>query len=323
MAYIGVSVGHTSSPAVIEAADFVEIKKITAEEATSVRSVTDKPVYFHLQYSRAGQYLLPTAMSFEHYTRDFIAAGKAALPEQVSLHFGLSAPRISLDTANYMAVALEPPLKRERILNTLEKNLHIIRESFPQSRVLLENIEFIPECLCGGAYRYLQEADFFSQQMLRWRDKGLVDGMVFDIAHALIAAGNHPFYNGLSEKAPGRKTYNDPLETNEEYIEELRQLPSDKLLDFYSSYIDRMPLQLILEIHLSGILRDDNGVYVDAHNEISALELGALRLLLNHASQVRPQDIPVTLEFNRNADRIIPQMVRLREFLSAPQGMGT
>ena len=77
MAYIGVSVGHNSSPAVIEAADFVEIKKITAEEATSVRSVTDKPIYFHLQYSRAGQYLLPTAISFEHYTRDFIAAGKA------------------------------------------------------------------------------------------------------------------------------------------------------------------------------------------------------------------------------------------------------
>jgi hypothetical protein len=323
MAYIGVSVGHNSSLAVIEAADFVEIKKITANEATFIRSVTDKPVYLHLQYSRTGRYLLPTAMSFEHYTRDFVAAGKAALPEQVSLHFGLSAPSISYDAATYVAVALEPPLKRERILNTLENNLHIIRESFPQSRVLLENIEFIPECLCGGAYRYLQEADFFSQQMLRWWKKGLVDGMVFDIAHALIAAGNHPFYNGLSDNSPGRKTYTDPLKTNEEYIKALRQLPSDKLLDFYSSYIDRMPLQLILEIHLSGILRNDNGVYVDAHNEISALELGALCLLLNHASQVRAEDIPVTLEFNRNADRIIPQMVKLREFLIAPQGKDT
>ncbi len=323
MAYIGVSVGHNSSPAVIEAADFVEIKKITAEEAASIRSVTDKPVYFHLQYSGTGQHLLPTAMSFCKHTRDFTAAGKAALPEQVSLHFGLSAPSISLDAATYMAVALEPPLSRERILSTLEKNLHIIREIFPQSSILLENIEFIPECLCGGAYRYLQEADFFSHQMLRWRESGLVDGIVFDIAHALIAAGNHPFYNGLSENSPGRKTYNDPLETNEEYINELRQLPSDKLLDFYSSYIDRMPISLIREIHLSGILRADNGVYVDAHNEISVLELGALRLLLNHDVQMSAANFPVTLEYNRNAERIIPQMSRLRKFLSAPQGTGT
>jgi hypothetical protein len=323
MALIGVSIRDNSPPAVIDAADFVEIKNITAAQASSIRSATDKPLYFHLQYSGTGQYLLPTAISFEKHTGDFIAACKAAHPEQVSLHFGLSAPSVSLDAATYMAVALEPPLGRERILSTLEKNLLIVRESFPHSIVLLENLEFIPECLCRGAYRYIQEADFFSRHILRFAEKGLVDGMVFDIAHALIAAGNHPFYNGLSKGVPGRKSYTDPQDTDEEYIDELRKLSSDKLLDFYSAYIDLMPLQLIREIHISGILRDGNGVYVDAHNEIDALELEALRLLLRHRSKMRVDSVPVTLEFNRNVDRIIPQMVTLRQYLSSLQRTGT
>lgn len=319
MIRIGISAGANTPQPVFDAADYVEIKKITPEETAAIRSITEKPLFFHLQYARSGQYLLPTAMSFEDLKDDFHAAGHMVNPEQVSLHFGLAASKITLDSKDCFAVALEPPLPKERILNTLEENLLMIRESFPWSKVLLENLEFIPEHLCRGAYRYVQEAPFFSRHVNRWRENGLVDGIVFDIAHALIVSGNHPLYNGLSRESPGHKPYRDPLETDEGYIAELSKRSSENLLVFFRGYIDQMPLPLIREIHISGIQRADSGVYVDAHNEISSLELQALDTLMNHRVFQSRDSVPITLEYSRDAGRIVPQIQILRGFLGSRQ----
>jgi len=315
MAYIGISIGTNPPLAATHAVEYVEIKRITAEETLAIRSITDKPIYFHLQFTAKGKYLLPTAMDFEQHTVDFEAAARIACPEQVSLHFGLSAPSISIDKASYFAFAAGPPLTREVILSTLEKNLHIARKCFPQSILLLENQEFIPDCLCGGAYRYIQESDFLSEHVIRWYEMGLVDGIVFDVAHALITAGNHPYYNGLAKEAPGRTCYADTLQTDRKYIHELSTIPSDRLIDFYSLYIHHLPLHLIREIHISGIQRNKQGVYVDAHNEIGDLEFEALRRTLRHSPCTDPETMPVTLEYSRNEKNIIPQLTKLRELL--------
>jgi hypothetical protein len=328
MAYIGISTGGNPPPAALAYVDYVEIKKISEHDAAAVRSLTDKPVYFHIQFSPEGRHLLPTAMDFELYADDFKAAGSLACPEKVSLHFGLSAPAISLHSNGYYAVAAEAPLTKARISGTLEKNLTIIKNCFPKSALLLENQEYIPEHLCGGAYRYIQEADFFSEQVTRWHDMELVDGIVFDIAHALITAGNHPYYNGLSKHATdnhplcsgpskhaaGSRRYDDPVQTGPEYMHELSTIPSDKLCDFYSRYIRLLPLHLIREIHISGIHRNDQGLYVDAHNEIGALEFEALRRVLDYSSCIAAQT-PVTLEYARIEENIIPQLLELHEYL--------
>ena len=328
MAYIGISTGGNPPPAALSYVDYVEIKKISEHDAAALRALTDKPIYFHIQFSPEGLHLLPTAMDFELYAEAFKAAGSVTNPEKVSLHFGLSAQTITLHRNGYYAITTEAPLTKDRISGTLEKNLTVIKNCFPKSTLLLENQEYIPEHLCGGAYRHIQEADFFSEQVMRWHDMGLVDGIVFDIAHALVTAGNHPYYNGLAKQSTnnhplhsspskhgaGSRRYDDPVQTGPEYIHELITIPSDRLRGFYSHYIRLLPLHLTREIHISGIHRNDQGVYVDAHNEIGALELEALRRVLDSTSNIAAET-PVTLEYAGVEENIIPQLRELREYL--------
>jgi uncharacterized protein (UPF0276 family) len=116
--------------------------------------------------------------------------------------------------------------------------------------------------------------------------------------------------------------YRDPLATDEGYVAELSRLGSENLLDFYRAYIDQMPLSLIREIHISGMQRADNGVYVDAHIEISGLELQALDLLMNHRAFGGGAHAPITLEYSRDARRIVHQIQLLRGFLGSRQSTG-
>jgi hypothetical protein len=315
MAHIGISVGTHPPLLAFEHVDFVEIKSIAVADITRIRSYTDKPVYFHLQFSSDGRYLLPTAMDFQTFVPDFASVSGVALPKQVSLHFGLAASSISRSGAAYYAVSEGAPLSKTAIAETLEHNLHVARNCFPRSLLLLENQEFIPECLCRGAYRHIQETGFFTEQVTRWVGMGLLDGIVFDAAHALITAGNHPHYNGLANAGTGHLSFSDPLQTNRAYVEELGRLPTDRLLDFYDTYIERMPLHLIREIHLSGIGRDTQGVYIDTHREIGELELKALDRVLDAIPGTLVESVPITLEYTRNEQNIIPQLITLKRRL--------
>ena len=313
---VGISVGNATPASAIHAADYLEIKRITIEEVSAVRGISRKPLFFHLQYLRDGAYLLPTAFSFKTHMKDFHDAWDLARPRHVSLHFGLAAPGITLDPDTYMAVALEPPLPRDTLVDTLYENLSLIKKGFPQSAILLENLEFVPEALSKGAYRYVQEAHFFSEHVARWRDAELIDGIVFDVAHGLIAAGNHPLYNGLAETSPVRMKWADPIQTSGEYVKALKRLKPEDLLLYYTNYINQMPLEQVHEIHISGVLRTEQGVWVDAHNEVSELELEALRILLHHDSLRGRKGIPITLEYVRKPDLIVPQLEMIRDFLS-------
>jgi hypothetical protein len=287
MALVGVSAGSGTPKELLADADFIEIKKITPEEARSVREVFNRPIFYHLQYTRTGDYLLPTALPLQPFGSDFLAARDLAPPVQVSLHFGLAAGRIAMDSETYMAVALDPPLSAETLLSTLEGNLRFLRSCFPECPVLLENVEFIPEAFCGGAYRHVGDARFFSKHVTEWHERGLVDGIVFDIAHGLIASGNHSASNG------------------------------ERLPDLFEGYLDRMPLTLVREIHLSGITRISRGIWADAHNEIGELELGALRALLTREELLGKHSIPVTLEYVRDWRKIAPQIGRIRDLAQA------
>jgi uncharacterized protein (UPF0276 family) len=324
MAPIGISAGTNPPHLAFDHVDFVEIKTSAVEEAVLIRTYTDKPVYMHVQFSPEGRYLLPTAMDFQAYAADFAKLARAVEPAQVSLHFGLSASSISSSGSTHYAVTDGVPLSKTSMVETLEKNLRVVRSCFPQSLILLENQEFIPECLCGGAYRYIQEAGFFTVQVTRWLDMGLLDGIVFDVAHALITAGNHPHYNGLAKAGVGRGdyrgncrgrscTYDDPLQTNRAYIEELGRLPADGLLGYYDLYIKQMPLHLIREIHISGIGRNTQGVYIDTHREIGELELTALDYVLDTPLGMQADAVPITLEYTRSEQNIIPQLNMLKQ----------
>jgi uncharacterized protein (UPF0276 family) len=309
---IGVSAGLKTPREVLEAADYGEVKKISLEEAVAVRDASRKPVFLHLQYTSDGNYFLPTSALLEQVQDDLVSVLNAIRPPHVSFHFGPGAPRIELSGDSYMVVGLEPPLSRECIVHHVEENLRFLKNCCPESSILIENIEFVPEYLSRGGYRHIGEASFFSSSVHTWRNGELLDGIVFDVAHGLIASGNHPSYNGLGERD---EKWADAVGTDEEYTAALKGLKSEDLLRYFRTYIDLMPLGLVREIHLSGIRRTGEGVWVDAHEEVGELELEALWILLHHDAMEDDDDMPVTLEYARKPDRILPQIERIRKFL--------
>jgi len=303
----GISAHRNLKPEVFRKADYVEVKKITREEVCHYRSMLECPLYFHLQYTADNRYYLPSAMSLEPFMNDITQAYLAGQPENISMHFGPASSSITLDTENYIAVAEAPLIARNEILQRLEENLTILRHRFPGTRLLVENLEFIPESMSGGSYRYIQEADFFSSAVRKWKKVGILDGVIFDVAHGLIAAANHPYYNGLE---------GDPRDTGPDYIRHLKEQEKD-ILECYENYLSQMPLDLVEEIHLSGILRLDSGVWVDAHREIGSRELEALKLL---QQKIPHQNLSITLEYYSDSEQAIEQLETLQTLLkSAPE----
>ncbi len=329
---VGISAGSDVPESVIEAADFIELKKITGQDASRIRNLTSKPIYFHLQYSSSNRYLLPSVDDFEQCLDDFSTAYELVKPQIISFHFGLASRQVSIDPSTFMAVAEGGLLSREEIVSMIEKNLKTIKSAFPQSLLLLEHLEFIPDALSKGAYRYIQEADFFSGHTLRWNRMGLLDGIVLDIAHAIITAWNHPCYNGLSRslsansvtqslrgtqnRADARQkiTCSDKPATGESYLEVLANRDTSQLPEYYRTYIAQLPLELIREIHVSGAGILPSGVFVDMHKELSDTEIKALETLfeLMHGSKSDP--LPVTLEFTRSMDRTPLILRKLRDY---------
>lgn len=309
---IGVSAGRGTPREVLEAADYGEVKRISLEEAVEVLEASRKPVFLHLQYTYDGEYLMPATELLEQVRDGIVSVWDAVHPPHVSFHFGPATPRIELSGDSYLVVGMEPPLSRECIIHHVEENLRFLKKHCPGSAILIENIEFVPEYLSRGGYRHIGEAAFFSSSVLALRDAGLLDGIVFDVAHGLIASGNHPAYNGLGEL---NGAWSDAVGTDKEYTAALRSLKSENLLRYYRTYIDLMPLESVREIHVSGIRRTGDGVWVDTHDEVGELELEALGILLHHDALDGKDDMPVTLEYVRKPDRILPQIERIRNFL--------
>ena len=75
-----------------------------------------------------------------------------------------------------------------------------------------------------------------------------------------------------------------------------------------------MPLKLIREIHISGIKRLTDGIWVDFHKEIGDLELEGLKIILEAASKSADNFIPLTLEYSRDLGTITDQLNTLRDF---------
>ncbi len=314
---VGLSAQSDFPENILQTPEFIEIKKITPLETSFFRDNTQKPVYFHIQYNGNGGYLLPTADNFSDYLAEFSEAYRIAKPALVSFHFGLSAKIIHVDSETFVAKACSPPFTREGIVSRLGHNLRFSRTVFQESRILLENMEFIPEELSKGAYRYIQDADFFSQNIHRFIEMGILDGMVLDIAHALIAAANHPVYNGLENINSDSKHF-DPVRTGRRYIGSLAKYQNDiDILGSFKKYVKLLPVELIREIHISGIHRLQNGVYVDSHNEISRLELEALDFLLDILPVDGDDRVSVTLEYARDPGRIPDQIKTLKKFCNA------
>jgi len=301
---VGLSAGDAVTEDVLREIDYVEIKTITEEEAKRYRARTRKPLFFHIQYTGDGGHYLPAVMDFEPYTAKLSAAFDAARPAFLSVHFGLCSPRVRFDGKTHVAVAEAPPFAKETILDFIEKNLRTLKRVFPRTPLLIENVEFVPEAFSKGSYRYVQEAGFFSEHVTRWHGMGLLDGAIFDVAHGLITAGNHPSYNGLG---------GDPVETDEGYVGRLGA--ATDIFRYFADYVSRMPLHLVREIHISGPTRLANGMWVDSHREVGETELRALKIVLDVLKVKGVEYLPVTLEYAKDLRKVIPQVARLRECL--------
>lgn len=327
----GISAGSDFQKDAFDSADFIELKKITAHEVSRVRELTSKPILFHIQYTSENRYLLPSVDDFSHYLDEFRAAYRLAKPEIISFHFGLAARSVLIDKETFMAVADAGLLSREELTKMIEHNIKAIRSAFPSSLLLLENLEFVPESLSKGAYRYIQEADFFSGNVLRWHRNGLIDGIVLDIAHALITSWNHPLYNGLYPnllKNSGGKgavkdrilayqtektdSYDRHLE-DESYIELLGSEDTSMHIQYFRMYITQLPLELVREVHISGAGRLPSGVFVDTHRELSDTEMEALKVLFTLIDGNESDTLPVTLEYTRSMSSIPLILRKLRD----------
>lgn len=283
---IGISACPGLFRSIIDNADYVEIKKISADEVFHIKKLTEKPLFFHIQFTGSNSFYLPAANDVSKFLSEISEAYEMEHPAFTSFHFGLSSGSITVDPENNVAVAGSRILSKEEIAINMEKNLRTIRDTFPDTVLLVENQEFIPDELSKGAYRYIQEADFFSHHVNKWNQMGILDGIVFDVAHALITAVNHPYYYD-----PGA----DPLTS-------------------FKRYIDELPLRLIREIHISGIKRLPGGIWVDFHKEIGDLELNGLKIILDTVPESTEKYIPLTLEYSRDLSKITHQLNTLRNF---------
>jgi hypothetical protein len=303
---IGVSACPGLSGSIIKNADFVEIKKISASEVSRYKSLTDKPLLFHMQFSGDNSFYMPTACDLSVFLPEITEAYRAAYPVFTSFHFGLSSRTITVDPETNVAVAGPRLLTRDEITYNLEKNLRIIREALPDTVLLVENQEFIPDRLSRGAYRYIQEPDFFSSHVTRWNGLGILDGIVFDVPHALVTAANHPRYND--------PVAHPPADTEDCPYNDLHHGFNAGLLSCFKRYTAEMPLGLIREIHISGVERMPEGVWVDSHKEIGDLELKAFKIILEAAGKTNRENIPLTLEYSRDVSKITGQLNMLRDF---------
>jgi uncharacterized protein (UPF0276 family) len=87
----------------------------------------------------------------------------------------------------------------------------------------------------------------------------------------------------------------------------------NNILGYFKTYISKMPLSLIKEVHISGITRLPNGVWADSHKEIGNLELNALKIILEQIQGMKDRGIPITLEY-KNDYRLIPgQLEKIRD----------
>jgi uncharacterized protein (UPF0276 family) len=226
-----------------------------------------------VQYAPDGEYLLPTVSDLSAYRTEFFKVKQIASPPLVSLHFGPAARRIRI-VEDLFLVAEGPLLSEEQIGENLGRNLQLLKEIFPESGLLIENMEYIPDSMSGGACGRIAEPSFFSRHALDWHAENMIDGIVFDIAHALITSGNHPDFAG-----------------------------SGNLLDCFARYIDRMPLHLARELHISGIKKMDGGPYLDAHQVVGDMELRALAMVLEALEGV-PR-LSITIEHHTSVPSLI------------------
>lgn len=254
-------------------ADYLELKHISGEEASRFRETWPRPLYMHLQYAPDGSYLLPTASDFSALRRELRRVNEITRPPLASLHFGPAARRVRIVDGLYLR-AEGPLLPHTELLENLEHNLALMRECFPESRLLIENQEYIPDSMSRGAYRAITEPSFFTTTARAWHRRGLIDGTIFDIAHGLITAGNHPAWAG--EGGLARR---------------------------FERYIGGMPLELVEELHISGIGRMDDGTWVDTHGPAGTAELDALSAVLGALGHGR--EVSVTIEHNTGLTALI------------------
>lgn len=270
---VGVSEDKKISPSQYEGADYLELKHVSGREAERVRSMWPGPVYLHVQYSPGGRYLLPTSDDLGEYREDLRAVAGTVSPPLVSLHFGPSTRGVEVVDDLFLR-GDGPVLSTDALLGTMERNLVVLGECFPHSGLLVENMEYCPEFMSEGACAHITEPAFFSRAVNDWHRRGLIHGIVFDIGHALITAGNHPGYES-----------------------------PDGLQGRLSRYLSGMPLHLVRELHISGIGQRDDGTYVDTHRVVGETELAALISVLDYLTA--GGDISITIEHDTNLPRLI------------------
>ena len=122
---IGVSFFDGLDGSLISDADYIELKKITPAEARRIRSMTDKPIYFHLQYDADGRFIKPSSRDFVRNLGDFTGAYEIAGPDHISFHFGPAAEDCRADMENELFI-------QDREYGTAVSDL--IRGDFEQCR---------------------------------------------------------------------------------------------------------------------------------------------------------------------------------------------
>ena len=156
---IGISAHRGMSSSTLEKADYIEIKKITEEEVVFFRRLTEKPVLFHIQYSDNNSYYRPAASDLKDHLAGIASAYDKAQPRLTSLHFGLSARSMSIDTESYLAVdkhdsSLQRPMVSDDPFDSTRLLLRVDADSRLACRRFHGTIVHFTNCqLCCGGFQ--------------------------------------------------------------------------------------------------------------------------------------------------------------------------
>jgi hypothetical protein len=289
----GVSNGTKLSEEVLgsESVNVIEVKKSDAEKIRELAQYK-KPILFHLQYGPDGNFLNPCSPHFQQSVKgwldEVVDSVKEASSEElpyISIHFGWSCSHFKTDPVTFRAThdtdapGFENYNRFEDMLARFRNNAAFLKNKY-NIPIICENLKFHPTCV----YNYVTEP----HSITRATNHDSIGGFLFDAAHALVAAHN---------------LYEPPLLKH-----------NDAVLE---TYLHRLPLDKILEIHVSGVGKTEEGFFTDSHNELekASKELALLNLVV---PWIGAETVPVILEYDRQPAQILAQLELVRKTLEKP-----
>lgn len=243
-------------------------------------------VRLHLQYDQNGDFFNPVSPDFEETLQsgwldsviEAVRDSSSDGLDYLTIHFGWSRFPFKV-THDFYSV----PCKKctsyglEQMLNNIKKNADAIKRRY-NVKVFPENLEYYNT----GTHDYIAIPANICSAV-----ESLDGKFLLDLAHAYIAAQN------LS-KTKGLPIYKNAID-----------------------YTIRLPLDEVVEIHISGSRKRKEGIYVDAHGPLLRSNCKELNLLKVAHPHIKAVTVPLILEQTGSIESLKKQISYIRRVVNS------